>query len=293
MPQRNGRAVAEEQAEAEAAAPGGRRIDLSVAQVAASALAAVVGAVLASELGVYGTIIGAAVVSVGATTGGAVFHHVFRRTGEQLREVTERGSGPSVNGLQQVPLRDTAPLPAAWLPTGQAAQAGPSGPSSEWSDSPVLKARGRRTWKTYAALSGLVFAVAMVPIVGVELAWGKNMHAITTGQDGAGTSIFPGGGHRPDRAPAPPSGGDRSPSTPASPRSSGSASAPASPSSTPSPGASASAGSSPSASPSGSASAPATASDSPSPPPSSPTHSATGQQAPPPDAAAPSGTPSP
>lgn len=108
-----------------------RRLDLSVAQVTASALAAVVGAVLASELGVYGTIIGAAVVSVGATTGGAVFQHVFRRTGEQLREVTERGPAVEVNDLQQVPLTETAPMPAAWLPQAQRAASG------EWNDSPV------------------------------------------------------------------------------------------------------------------------------------------------------------
>ena len=63
-----------------------KRIDLSVAQVAGSALAAAVAAYLAGRLGVYGTIIGAGVVSVVATTGGSVFQHLFRRTGEQLKE---------------------------------------------------------------------------------------------------------------------------------------------------------------------------------------------------------------
>lgn len=65
-----------------------RRIDLSLAQVAGSALAAAVAAYLAGRLGVYGTIIGAGVVSVVATTGGSVFQHLFRRTGEQLKEAT-------------------------------------------------------------------------------------------------------------------------------------------------------------------------------------------------------------
>ncbi|WEV24950.1 hypothetical protein OYE22_06880 [Streptomyces sp. 71268] len=64
------------------------RLELSVAQVAGSALAAVAAAVLASRLGVYGTIIGAGVVSVVATAGGSVFQHFFHRTGEQLRVVT-------------------------------------------------------------------------------------------------------------------------------------------------------------------------------------------------------------
>lgn len=65
-----------------------KRLELSVAQVAGSALAAVAAAVLASRLGVYGTIIGAGVVSVVATAGGSVFQHFFHRTGEQLRVVT-------------------------------------------------------------------------------------------------------------------------------------------------------------------------------------------------------------
>lgn len=65
-----------------------KRIDLSVAQVAGSALAAAVGAYLAGRLGVYGTIIGAGVVSVVATTGGSIFQHLFRRTGEQIKEAS-------------------------------------------------------------------------------------------------------------------------------------------------------------------------------------------------------------
>ncbi|MGW1378578.1 hypothetical protein ACWD6P_30550 [Streptomyces sp. NPDC002446] len=65
-----------------------KRIDLSVAQVAGSALAAAAAAYLAGQLGVYGTIIGAGVVSVVATTGGSIFQHLFRRTGEQIKEAS-------------------------------------------------------------------------------------------------------------------------------------------------------------------------------------------------------------
>ncbi|MGG2459183.1 hypothetical protein ACO0M4_05035 [Streptomyces sp. RGM 3693] len=66
--------------------PKKKRIDLSLAQVSGSALAAAVAAYLAGQLGVYGTIIGAGVVSVVATTGGSIFQHLFRRTGEQIKE---------------------------------------------------------------------------------------------------------------------------------------------------------------------------------------------------------------
>ncbi len=42
----------------------------------------------------YGTIIGAGVVSVVATTGGSIFQHLFRRTGEQLKEAATVGTRP-------------------------------------------------------------------------------------------------------------------------------------------------------------------------------------------------------
>ncbi|MEU2250910.1 hypothetical protein [Streptomyces sp. NPDC019224] len=74
--------------------PNERRIDLSLPQVAGSAVAAVAAAVAASQLGVYGTIAGAGVMSVVATCGGSVFQHFFRRTGEQIREVTVQVKHP-------------------------------------------------------------------------------------------------------------------------------------------------------------------------------------------------------
>ncbi|MEU1124526.1 hypothetical protein ABZ371_13400 [Streptomyces sp. NPDC005899] len=77
------------------AEPGEKRIDLSLPQVAGSAVAAVAAAVMASQLGVYGTIAGAGVMSVVATCGGSVFQHFFRRTGEQIREVTVQVKHPA------------------------------------------------------------------------------------------------------------------------------------------------------------------------------------------------------
>ncbi|MGW2591242.1 hypothetical protein ACWCXC_13365 [Streptomyces sp. NPDC001515] len=74
--------------------PKEKRIDLSLPQVAGSAVAAVAAAVAASQLGVYGTIMGAGVMSVVATCGGSVFQHFFRRTGEQIREVTVQVKHP-------------------------------------------------------------------------------------------------------------------------------------------------------------------------------------------------------
>lgn len=80
-------AEAERSAEADRSPGEGRRLDLSVPQVAGSAVAAVVAAKLASNLGVYGTIMGAGVVSVLGTCGGSLLQHVFHRTGRHVHEV--------------------------------------------------------------------------------------------------------------------------------------------------------------------------------------------------------------
>ncbi|MEU4180442.1 hypothetical protein [Streptomyces sp. NPDC026589] len=71
-------------------------------------MAAVAAAVLASQLGVYGTIAGAGVMSVVATCGGSVFQHFFRRTGEQIREVTVQVTHPEGRQVT-VHTRETTP----------------------------------------------------------------------------------------------------------------------------------------------------------------------------------------
>ncbi|MEU9092361.1 hypothetical protein [Streptomyces sp. NPDC048428] len=99
--------------------PRERRIDLSLPQVAGSAVAAVAAAVAASQLGVYGTILGAGVMSVVATCGGSVFQHFFRRTGEQIREVTVQVKHPgrevTVHTRQT---RDGGDPDAEWVTSG-------------------------------------------------------------------------------------------------------------------------------------------------------------------------------
>ncbi|MET9400663.1 hypothetical protein [Kitasatospora sp. NPDC002965] len=181
---------------------GRRRIDLSVAQVVASALATVVGALLASELGVYGTILGAAVVSVGATTGGAVFQHVFKRTGEQLREAVDRTAAPGqlANGLRQA----TGPQPVPGVSTTPSSTRSSEPPSAEWNAPRTVRARRRWTWKSYATVSALVFTLAMVPILAFELATGQPVSATVKGGSGTGTSL---GGTVERKPPAPSDGG--------------------------------------------------------------------------------------
>lgn len=156
-----------------------KRLDLSVPQVAGSALAAIAAAVLASKLGVYGTILGAGVVSIVATCGGTVFQHLFRRTGEQLRDVT----------VQAIPKARQSPGLPAYEETRQ----------GEFGAATVHGTR-IRGWKRSALGAAVVFVIAMAGITTYELASGGEL----SGGKGGTTfgSVVSGGGARSsDKAP--------------------------------------------------------------------------------------------
>ena len=90
-----------------------RRIDVSSIQVAASVMAAVTGALAASFLGVAGTIIGTAMMSVAGTMGVALYRYFLDRSREKIHSVASakiqplaQGRGvPAVLGHHQVPSR--------------------------------------------------------------------------------------------------------------------------------------------------------------------------------------------
>ncbi|WP_240982277.1 hypothetical protein [Streptomyces sp. S3(2020)] len=145
-----------------------KRIDLNVPQVAGGAVAAVVAAKLASYFGVYGTILGAGLVSVIATCGGSVFQHFFRRTGEQLREAT---------------VTSRTETPEQPLPPG------------EFTEGTVYRARVR-SWKRPLLAAALVFGVTMAGITTYELVSGGSfsggkgttVSGAVTGRDSSSTS---------------------------------------------------------------------------------------------------------
>ncbi|MGW0186074.1 hypothetical protein ACWDV7_10030 [Streptomyces sp. NPDC003362] len=123
-----------------------KRIDLSVPQVAGSAVAAVVAAKLASYFGVYGTILGAGVVSVIATCGGSLFQHFLKRTGEQLR-----GAAAPARPARQAP-----PAPG------------------EFTEGTVYRARTGKSRKRPVVAAALVFGVTMAGITAYELVSGSS-----------------------------------------------------------------------------------------------------------------------
>jgi hypothetical protein len=67
--------------------PGG--LQLSPVQIIAALLATLTGAILASYLGVGGTLLGAAVGSIASTTGTEVYRHYLRRSQERLKAAGE------------------------------------------------------------------------------------------------------------------------------------------------------------------------------------------------------------
>ncbi|MGW4159944.1 hypothetical protein [Streptomyces sp. NPDC004788] len=138
-----------------------KRFDLSVPQVAGSAVAAVVAAKLASSLGVYGTILGAGVISVIATCGGPVLQHFFRRTGEQMR---------------------------ATAPARQPKRAPEIGEFGE----PTTHGTRMRGWKRPALAAAAVFLLAMGGITAYELTSGQDLSG-TKGSTTFGSAVRGGG----------------------------------------------------------------------------------------------------
>ncbi|MBK3574184.1 hypothetical protein JHN63_10185 [Streptomyces sp. MBT65] len=170
-----------------------KRIDLSVPQVAGSAVAAVVAAKLASYFGVYGTILGAGVVSAIATSGGSVFQHFFSRTGAQLREATVTSKEP-----EQAPARP-----------------------GEFTEGTVYRARVG-SWKRPVLAAALVFGVTMTGITVYELVSGDSfsggrgttVSAAVTGHDATSSSRSGDDGPSPAASPSgSPNGSSADPET--------------------------------------------------------------------------------
>ncbi|WP_017614539.1 hypothetical protein, partial [Nocardiopsis salina] len=77
---------------------GGKKIDLSFAQVAAAGLATLTAATLASYLDVYGTVIGTAVMAILSTSASPLLSHWFSRSGEQAKQLAEKAVATKAPG---------------------------------------------------------------------------------------------------------------------------------------------------------------------------------------------------
>jgi len=154
-----------------------RRLELSPAQVAGSALAAMSGAVFISWAGTAGTLIGAAAGSVIATVGSATYTWSLRRSRDAARRTAER-------------MRQTA-LVANGRPRSVAA--GPlreDQPATETST--VEEPPGRRwdlPWGKVALASLAVMVAGMAGITAVEAVTGRSVSSYTGGGDSSSTTL--------------------------------------------------------------------------------------------------------
>ncbi|WP_326745387.1 MULTISPECIES: hypothetical protein [unclassified Streptomyces] len=194
-------------------------------------MAAIAAAVAASQLGVYGTILGAGVMSVVATCGGSVFQHFFRRTGEQIREVTvytretrdtRGGREPSGSGsgrrLSEASVDATTVLRTVTVDPDRTQllepltdngtrllASYPAAPDEEFTASTTHGTR-IRGWKRPVLGAVAVFAVSMAGITTYELISGNDLSG---GQGTTVGTVVRGGAQGPGRDdPAPSVSGD-------------------------------------------------------------------------------------
>ncbi len=179
------------------------RVDINWVQVSASALAAVSSAVLLSTVGVAGTIIGAAIGSLFATAGSAIYSHYLRVTHERVaraqalalrvtkaragasgvwadtRQADARGRTQTLRA-QQKSARAEADVEDAERDLDQVVEERPP-----WGE--ILAGL---PWKWISAVTAGVFVLAMLVILTFELVTGHAVSSYTGGSDpGARTSI--------------------------------------------------------------------------------------------------------
>ncbi|HEY3952305.1 MAG TPA: hypothetical protein VGM53_02935 [Streptosporangiaceae bacterium] len=236
-----------------------RRFDMSGQQITASVLAAVTGAVLASYLGVAGTIIGTAVMSVAGTAGTAVYKHYLGRTAGHLKETAKVAAahraaewmtagtrtavmpGQAAGGKNDTePAGTEGPGPPGDGGADPAGEAGRDDSAAATSAGWLARWRaavlGWPMWLRLAAASAVVFVGVIGAVSVVEVAAGKPLQTVVWNHKASGTTVGNLVGSQPAKTKSParrhakPSGTASSSPPPAS-RRTGSASPSVSPSS--------------------------------------------------------------
>jgi hypothetical protein len=131
------------------------KFELSIVQLIAGCLAALTAAVVASRLGVAGTLIGTAVASIVAPVGAALYTLSIRKTHTRLQHLRPQQRGPSAEQVRRRP-------------------------------------HLRGNWLIVAGSVVAVFIISMAAVTGVEAAAGKKLCAIVGGCSqgaGSGTTV--------------------------------------------------------------------------------------------------------
>jgi hypothetical protein len=173
------------------------KLDLSLSQVMGGALAAMTAAALGSRLSVAGTIIGAAVASVVAAVGGAVYTASLRHTQAKVRTAWIGRWNDTPTSVEVV--RDHVEASADAAPARRTAPLGGDA---------LIRSGLRLPWKTALVGALVAFGVAVAVLTGLELVSG---HALSGGE---GTTLSQVGNQDQHRRPAPPTrAGKSEPST--------------------------------------------------------------------------------
>lgn len=184
-----------------------RRFELNWVQSLAGALAAVTSAVLLSTVGVAGTLIGAALGSLAATVGSAVYSYYIRATQDRVASAGTVAVGRIGHGRPQGPSTpdDLAAAPSATDEEAAAAGEGVhrAAAASQNAKNPpeggFTALLAGLPWKRIAVVATGLFTAAMVVILVFELATGRALSSYTGGSDSDRRTSIPGlGGGRGD-----------------------------------------------------------------------------------------------
>jgi hypothetical protein len=161
------------------------KLEVSGVQVCASALAAVSAAVAGSFFGVTGTIAGAAMASLFATFGSAVYTHFLRSGTERLQQVEVPVLAGPLGRVTRVTTTTTVASPAS---SDGGGDRGKNGGDDAPGEPPAWRRwlAGRR-----GVLAGvaLAFVLAMATVTGIELVTKQPLSGVTGGGSSGLTSI--------------------------------------------------------------------------------------------------------
>jgi hypothetical protein len=197
----------------------GEKVGINWMQVSGTALAAVSSTVLLSTLGVAGTLIGAAVGSVVASVGGALYSRALASSKQRVavqasalrRAAQARTQGPQ--GTSRIdpvvePVLDThdpADVPTEEAPMADGAGDLPPEEASEPEPDALFHAEAGKPlpWKRIALVAGALFVVVLVALTAFELLTGKPVSSYTGGSSDTGTTLFQRSKETPSKSPTP------------------------------------------------------------------------------------------
>ncbi len=185
-------------------------LDLSLTQIIGGSLAAATGAALTSSLGVAGTIVGAATISVVSVVGGALYTHSLRQTGRRVLAGTAADVRRSARTAPAEPTRAAGSA----VDVRRSALTEAAGPERA-AGTAVPRQSGLRP-RSLLAGAAAVFALAIAGITGYELATGAPISGGTGGttlNQVTGTGPAAAGGNPADGVPSDSSADTTGPST--------------------------------------------------------------------------------